>query len=155
MSINPLVGVLSGALVVLAVGGGVLYSNMNTRLTNVGDELRDTEKERDQLAAKLQEREKELSSLGERAELSDEQLAKEREEIRRLHGGIGVIGECLSGVLQSMSASNSGDEARSALLLLSVVESCKTSGKIIEEVQALQASSANSASGGGTRAIYR
>jgi uncharacterized phage infection (PIP) family protein YhgE len=154
MDPKVLSGVLAVALIGLLICGGVVYANLNTKLATLEMGLQNTEKERDSLTAKLAEREKDLAGAQERADLGDQELAKERERIRRLHAGIGVIGECLNGVLQSMSASSDGDEARSVLILLTVVDSCKTSEKIIEEVQAFQPDDGNAAPQNGSSAVY-
>lgn len=155
MNTNVLSGVLAVALIGLLIGGGVVYANLNAKLSTLEMGLQHAEKERDDLTARLEEKEKELSGAQERANLGDLELAREREKIRRLHAGIGVIGECLGGVVQSMSASSNGDEAQAVLMLLTVVDSCKTSEKIIEEVQAFQANHGGAvAPQNGLRAVY-
>lgn len=153
MNTKVLSGVLAVALIGLLIGGSVVYANLNAKLSSLEMGLRNTEKERDELTTELKEKEKELVGVQERADLGDLEVAKQRERIQRLHAGIGVIGECLNGVLQSMSASSDGDEARAVLLLLTVVDSCKTSVKIIEEVQSFQAGN-GSADQNEVRAVY-
>jgi hypothetical protein len=146
-------GVLAVALIGLLIGGGVVYANLNAKLSSLEMGLRNTEKERDELTTQVKEKEKELVVVQERADMGDLEVAKQRERIQRLHAGIGVIGECLNGVLQSMSASSDGDEARAVLVLLTVVDSCKSSERIIEEVQSFQASN-GSADPNEVRAVY-
>jgi hypothetical protein len=155
MNSNVLAGVLAVALIGLLVGGVVVYSNLSTKIATVEIELRNTEKERSDLSAKLEEKENELVAARQRADVGHEELAKERERIQRLHAGIGVIGHCLNGVLQSLSATSDGDQAQALLVLLTVVDSCKASEKIIEEVQAFQTSGGNATPpSGGSRTAY-
>jgi hypothetical protein len=138
MNKDVLLAALGILIVIFLVVGGIVYSKMDTRLTEAYGSLSKMEDERDDLAAELEAKEKDLVSLEEDATLSKKMSSERLEEIQRLYDGIEVIGECLTGVVNAMDAINREDRSGAFVILLPVVEPCKRSSEIIEEVKTMK-----------------
>ncbi len=124
--------------VTILIAGGIVYTNLNNQLASMQRQQNDMKQ---QLAIK----DKEIADLQEDKErLEADKTSNERDldrrlgEIRRLQSNIGIVGECLTGVLGVMDSASREDTAGLIISLSRLAEPCEKSEAILEEVKNVQ-----------------